>query len=83
VTGDHRPGRILARTDLSRVPTAACQQTFPEQALKLWVRTVQLLPDTPSMAALRVMDGANVSQVPVAQGGDVVGILSRVQFLRY
>lgn len=35
------------------------------------------------LAALRTMDDANVAQVPVVKGDEIVGMLSREQVLRY
>jgi Zn-dependent protease len=46
-------------------------------------RLSRVEPDTELMTALQMMDGANVAQVPVVEGDEVVGTLSREQVLHY
>jgi CBS domain-containing protein len=48
-----------------------------------WDRLIRVQPNTDLMEALRAMDDANVAQVPVVEGNQVAGLLSREQILRY
>ena len=44
---------------------------------------VSVTPSLELMTALRTMDEANVARVPVIEGHEVVGILSREDILHY
>ena len=43
----------------------------------------QVPPNMELLAALQLMDNANVAQLPVIEGGQVVGLLTREQVLHY
>jgi CBS domain-containing protein len=46
-------------------------------------KLVSVTPNLELMTALRTMDEANVARVPVIEGHEVVGILSREDILHY
>jgi predicted transcriptional regulator len=48
-----------------------------------WDRLVRVSPDTELITALRIMDDANVAQVPVLEGNQLLGVLLREQILHY
>ncbi len=83
VADEDRLRGVLTLADIARVPKANWGQTPLEQVMVPWERTVQVQPDTALLTALQTMDDANVNQVPVVQGGQMVGMLSREQLLRY
>ncbi len=83
VADEDRLRGVLTLADITRVPKANWGHTPLEQVMVPWERTVKVQPDTALLAALQIMDDANVNQVPVVQGGQMVGMLSREQLLRY
>ncbi|MGQ9600484.1 MAG: site-2 protease family protein [Anaerolineae bacterium] len=83
VADGEQPRGVLALSDVTRIPKGDWARTFVEQVMLPWERTVQVQPDMALLTALQAMDDANVNQVPVVQGGKILGMLSREQLLRY
>jgi CBS domain-containing protein len=44
-------------------------------------RVTYVTPQTEVLTALRMMDDANVAQLPVVENGELIGILTREQIL--
>jgi Zn-dependent protease/CBS domain-containing protein len=74
---------MLSLRDFSQVPRSEWVRVRTEQAMVPLERVAQVQPDTELMTALKIMDDAQVNQVPVMQGDQIEGVLSREQILRY
>jgi Zn-dependent protease len=74
---------LLTLREISAVPRRKWGFVTTEQAMVPFQRLVRVEPHTELMEALQMMDGANVAQLPVVEGDEVVGTLSREQVLRY
>jgi Zn-dependent protease len=74
---------LLTLREISAVPRRKWGFVTAEQAMVPFERLSRVEPDTELMTALQMMDGANVAQVPVVEGDEVVGTLSREQVLHY
>jgi len=48
-----------------------------------WSKLTRVSPRTELLDALRAMDRQNVAQLPVVDGDQLVGVLTREQVLRY
>jgi predicted transcriptional regulator len=83
VADDGHAKGMLTLTDLSRVPRSEWSRITAGQVMVPWERLVRVAPDSELLAALRTMDDSNVNQVPVLERGEMVGLLSREQLLRY
>jgi len=79
---DHLRG-LLTLTDVTRVPKENWAETKVGQVAVPWERIVRVEPDMPLLSALQAMDDANVNQVPVVIGDQLVGMLTREQVLHY
>jgi Zn-dependent protease len=74
---------LLTLRDISAIPQQKWRFTTTGQAMVPLNRLAQVTPETPLLAALQMMDDADVAQVPVVAGGEMVGTLSREQVLHY
>ncbi|MBN1890386.1 MAG: site-2 protease family protein [Thermoflexales bacterium] len=74
---------LLTLRDVSAVPKADWGQITAMQAMRPLDQLVRVEPATELQAALRLMDEANVAQVPVVEGQRIAGMLSREQVLHY
>lgn len=74
---------MLTLRDVAEVPRAEWGQITTGQVMLPWERLAHVTPNTELLSALQTMDDANVNQVPVVQGQEIVGMLSREQVLRY
>lgn len=83
VTEEDRLRGLLTLTDMARIPRMEWAHTTAGEVMIPWDRIVRVRPDMALLAALQAMDDANVNQVPVLVGEELVGILSREQVLRY
>jgi len=83
VTENDRPRGILTLSDVAKVARSDWGQTTAGQVMVPWERTSRVQPHTALLAALQVMDDANVNQVPVVEGEEIVGMLSREHVLHY
>jgi Zn-dependent protease len=83
VTENDRPRGVLTLSDIAQVSRPDWERTTAEQIMVPWERTSQVQPHTALLAALQVMDDANVNQIPVVEGEEVVGMLSREHVLHY
>jgi Zn-dependent protease len=74
---------MLSLRDFNQVPRDDWDRVKAEQAMVPLARVAHVRPDTELMTALKIMDDAQVNQVPVLQGNQIEGMLSREQILRY
>jgi Zn-dependent protease len=74
---------MLTLTDVTQTPRSSWQTVTTGQTMRRREELVSVLPDTELLSALQAMDDANVNQVPVMDGEDLLGVLSREQVLRY
>lgn len=75
-------GMVTLR-DITEVPKRKWKFTTAEQTMVPMHRLVKVSPDVKLMKALQTMDEANVAQVPVVDGDELVGVLSREQIVHY
>jgi Zn-dependent protease/CBS domain-containing protein len=78
----HVRGMVTLR-DVTAVPQRKWQFVTTEQVMVPLKRLTHVQPDTGLMEALQTMDNADVAQLPVMNGEDVVGMVSRDQVLHY
>ncbi len=83
VTEDDRLRGLLTLTDVTRVPKQRWAETEVGQVAVPWDRMVRVAPDRPLLSALQAMTDANINQVPVVAGDQLVGLISREQMLNY
>ena len=83
VTRDDRLLGVLTLRDVTRMPRGAWGQITVAEAMVPWERAVWVQPQSPLLTALQTMDDASVNQLPVVEGGRIVGVLSREQVLHY
>jgi Zn-dependent protease/predicted transcriptional regulator len=75
---------MLTLRDITQVPKQKWRFTTTEQAMIPLQRLVHVSPNTEILAAMHIMDDANVNQVPVlSDGEELVGMLSREQVVHY
>jgi Zn-dependent protease/CBS domain-containing protein len=75
------PYGMVSLSDVTAVPRPQWPLTPAEQVMIPWERLVVVEPEMTLLDALKVMDDANVAQVPVLHTGQLVGVLSREQVL--
>lgn len=80
-TNGDLPYGMLSLSDITPVPRAQWPFTPAERVMVPWQKLVVVQPEMPLLDALKVMDDANVAQVPVLHGGRLIGVLSREQVL--
>jgi Zn-dependent protease/predicted transcriptional regulator len=74
---------MLGLRDVAAVPQASWGSTTVEQVMVPWERLSRVGPATELMDALLVMDDRQVAQLPVVEGDQVLGVISREQVLHY
>jgi Zn-dependent protease len=83
VAEDSRLRGLLTLRDIAAVPRENWNRVTAEEAMVPRERLVGVHPSTELLTALQTMDDANVAQVPVVEGNQIVGMLSREQVLHY
>jgi Zn-dependent protease len=74
---------MLTLRDIAQIPQPKWRFTTTGQAMVPFGRLVRVTPETELLSALQTMDDANVAQVPVVSGDELVGMLSREQVVHY
>jgi Zn-dependent protease/CBS domain-containing protein len=74
---------MLTLRDITAIPQQKWRFTTTEQAMVPISRIVHVTPQMDLLVALQTMDNANVAQLPVLEGEDLVGMLSREEIVRY
>lgn len=79
INGHHDlpPHGMLTASDIMRIPQTSWGRVPSEEVMVGWERLVTVSPEMNLLQAMRIMDEANVAQVPVIAEGRLVGILSR------
>jgi Zn-dependent protease/CBS domain-containing protein len=81
---DHeKPPGILTLREITRVPRHMWSRIKASEVMKPWERTDQISPDTPVITALERMERDDMRLLPVVDGLQVLGILSREQVRHY
>ncbi len=83
VTDNEQPPGILTLREITKVPRHLWSRIRAREVMKPWERLIQISPDTPLLTALREMEAADLRMVPVVEGFQVKGILSREQVHNY
>lgn len=78
-----KPPGILTLREISRIPRQLWSVTKVREVMKPWDQSVQVSPDTPVLTALQEMEAEDLRLVPVMEGLDVLGVLSREKVLNY
>jgi Zn-dependent protease/CBS domain-containing protein len=76
------PG-ILTLHDITKVPRHLWSRIRARELMKPIENSVKINPDTPLLTALREMEAADLRMVPVVEGIQVKGILSRERVRNY
>jgi Zn-dependent protease len=81
---DHeKPPGILTLREITKVPRHLWSRIKAKEVMKSWDRSAQISPDTPVITALEKMERDDLRLVPVVDGLQVMGILSREQVRHY
>ncbi|RCK76983.1 MAG: hypothetical protein ANABAC_3408 [Anaerolineae bacterium] len=72
---------VITLKDVTAVPQSKWRFTTVRQAMVPFDRVTYVTPQTEVLTALRMMDDANVAQLPVVENGELIGILTREQVL--
>lgn len=72
---------VITLKDVTAVPQSKWRFTTARQAMVPFDRVTYVTPQTEVLMALRMMDDANVAQLPVVENGELIGILTREQIL--
>jgi len=81
---DHEaPSGILTLREISKVPRHLWSRIKANEVMKAWEKSIQISPDTPLFTALQEMESAGLGLVPVLEGIQFRGVLSREQVLNY
>lgn len=81
-SGDHMDGMLTLR-DVAAVPQSEWDRLTAGEVMIPWSDLSRVAPRTDLYEALRQMDEKNVAQLPVVEGNQLVGVLTREQVLRY
>jgi Zn-dependent protease len=83
VLEDDTPLGILTLREIRKIPRELWGRIKAKEAMKPWDRLVPINPGMPLLTALQKMDSANLRLVPVVEGLQVKGMLSRDQVRHY
>jgi Zn-dependent protease/CBS domain-containing protein len=83
VTEDGRLRGLLTLHEVKAVPRERWSGTRVEEVMTPLERLAAVGPDDDLFGALERMDDADVAQLPVVTGGELVGLIGREQILRY
>ncbi|MGH2584315.1 MAG: site-2 protease family protein [Dehalococcoidia bacterium] len=73
---------MITLTDLSRAPREAWGGTSVFRAMTPRERLITVTPRTPAAEALQMMAEHNINQLPILDGRDVTGLLTRAALIR-
>ncbi|GAG86327.1 unnamed protein product [marine sediment metagenome] len=82
IDGEKPPG-ILTLREITKVPRHLWSRMKAREVMKPWEKSVQVSPDTPVLTALQEMEAEDLRLVPVVDGLNVLGVLSRERVLNY
>jgi Zn-dependent protease len=74
---------LLTLREIASQPQRKWRFTTAEQVMVPIKQVVKVSPNMELLSALQKMDDANIAQVPVLEGEDLVGVLSRESIVHY
>ena len=83
VFDDDKPSGLVTLNEITATPRENWGNVTAGQVMIPNENLVNVAPRTELLTALQMMDEAGVAQVPVVENGQIIGILSREQILRY
>ncbi len=83
VVENENPPGILTLREITKVPRHLWSRIKAREVMKPWEGLVSVDSGTSVLAALRKMEEADLKLVPVVDGAQVKGVLSRDQVMRY
>lgn len=83
VVEDERQPGFLTLREITKVPRHLWSRITAKEVMKPWEGLVSVNSGTPLLSALREMEAAGVKLVPVIDGVQIMGVLSREQVMRY
>ena len=83
VIDDEKPPGILTLREITQVPRHLWSRMKAREVMKPWEQSMQVSPDTPVLTALQEMESEDLRLVPVVDGLNVLGVLSRERVLNY
>lgn len=83
VTDGFRTLGLLSLRDIAAIPQRQWPYLTAEKAMTPIERITAITPDTELLEALHMIERDNLNGLPVVEGGEVIGTLSRMDILRY
>jgi Zn-dependent protease/CBS domain-containing protein len=83
VMDEEIPRGVVTLVDLGKVPRERLPWESAANVMTPWRQLEVVTPDTPLMDALKTMDDARLSTLPVMEGERVCGLLTREEVLHY
>ena len=83
VVESERPPGLLTLREITRVPRHLWSRIKAREVMRPWEKLVSISPETPVLTALEKMEAADLRLVPVVEGFQVKGILSRDNVRHY
>ena len=83
VVDGSEPRGIVTPNEITATPRENWGNMTAGQVMITNEKLISVAPNTELLTALQIMDEAGVAQVPVNENGQMIGILSREQILRY
>ena len=74
---DPRPLGMVTLTDVMKIPRPLWRVTAVNKVMVPWEKLVVVHPQASLGQAVQIMDDSKVTQLPVLDGGELVGVLSR------
>ena len=83
VTSDHKNVGLITPAELQHVPRSEWESTSVQAAMRPLSRVRSVPPDMPAAKALELMARESLAQLAVVSNGELQGILSQGQVLRF
>jgi CBS domain-containing protein len=83
VADDDIPRGIVTLKDITAVDRDRWDWTSVSDIMKPWATLSRVTPETPLLDAMRTMDERQVAQLPVVEGDQQVGLITREEVIRF
>lgn len=83
VTQDHRSLGVVTASDVKRISPEEWNQTSVQSIMRPLSQVRSVPPDTPAVKALELMSRERVNELAVVSNGNLEGIFSRAQVLKF